>query len=397
MAAPVVNTASVVQSPNAAGTSITLNIPISAAGNDRLVFIAGVSKDNSTTVNVLSSMVFDSAGVNLSVGSGITQVTARQIAQEGQYSSQSDVYVIKEADLPASAGTYAIDITMDGAMQYLYWIAFEVTGANQTLDATATYTNTVDVSAGGSYSTSITTTVADCLVLDFWGQSDSSIPTITPLTGQTQIGSNFRNTNGGGNCSYKVQATAGSVTMGQTTSTLSQRQAGILVSVAPASAGTVISPGSATYQAYSGQSYNVAAETLILVNAATIAVLIGQTYSVIKERLITVGAGVYQSYAGQTLNVIRATVISPAAGTYQQYLGQALTVSNGTVISVATAVMASLVGQTYNLIKATVIQPAAAIYQRLVGTVPAVIKGGGSTVVEAARRLVNMASYLRRR
>ncbi|HFE45913.1 MAG TPA: hypothetical protein ENJ18_10560 [Nannocystis exedens] len=398
---PTIATANVKLVAVSGGASASVSFTITGNSN-RKIFVFNGSKDNTSTSDApTSSITFDASGVNLTIGSGITRVGAAQLAQEGQYSSAGDLFEIKDADMGA-ARTVTIDIANLGSCQRQLWVIFEVYDASQaSLDATAEHTDTIDVSSNTQHADSITSTADNCLLIGFWGLSLTGSSTGTWTTTLSALWDSSANNQsasyGDMAVVYTTKATAGAQALDFKHTTAISRHAGKLISIAPAASGSIISPGAATYQAYSGQSYNVAAETLILVSAANMAVLIGQTYRAIKERLITVGAGSYQTYMGLALNVIRATVISPATGAYQRYLGQVLSVSNGTLISVSAAVMASLVGQTYNLIKATVIQPGAAIYQRFVGTVPAVIKGGGSTAAEAARRLVNMASYLRRR
>ena len=123
MVAPTVNSASVSQDGTGTNATIpTINITIPAP-NDNLLCIFVVPKDNSSTASAVSTITFDATGTNLTIGSGITLQGSRQLAQEGNYSSQCSFYLIKQADLPG-AGTYTLDIVMDSAMQYSFVGAF---------------------------------------------------------------------------------------------------------------------------------------------------------------------------------------------------------------------------------------------------------------------------------
>ncbi len=241
MAAPTITGASVTTLNGGGTTTGTLSVALSASGNNRILVICDLVKDNSATAALVSTITVDSAGVNRTIGAGVTRQGTFQLAQESSFSSQCDMYFCLEADLPTSAGSYNVDIVMDSATQYNMWVAFEITGCpKQAYDAIVQNLSTVDVSAGTPFSDSITPVDDDCLIVDFWATSHSAAPTWT--TSQTLVAS-LSNTNGACIVSQFVQVgAAASKTMTEQSSTLHQRRAWNLLSfsgVAPSAGGGI--------------------------------------------------------------------------------------------------------------------------------------------------------------
>jgi len=218
-----------------AGTNAvhTLSLPVSAL-TDRRWFIANLAKDNRATPTPVTAISFNGN----TIGAGIVEIGTRQIAIEGSFSSQAQVWAVKDIDGPTVAGNYNVVITTPQFAQGTHYCAFELSDANQSdvMDAIQLFSSIANIGAGNSYSHTITTIAANSLILDFWSQSTSSSPVITPLGAQVQIGVNMFNSSGGANVSSLVKAVAGPQVMGQTTNVLSQRQAGITLSIAPAGA-----------------------------------------------------------------------------------------------------------------------------------------------------------------
>ncbi len=243
MAAPILTLASIVTLNGGTNPNGTMAIPISSAGNNRVVLIACKVKDNSATAADVSTITFDSVGVNRTIGAGVTLQGSRQLAQEGNFSSQSIVYFVLEADLPVSAGTYNIDIVEDSATQYNMWTAYEITGCpKQAYDNLVQNVDLANVSAGVAFSDTITPVDDDCLIVDLWATSHSASPTYT--TSQTLV-STVSNTNGAFITSQFTQVGAATAkTMTEQSSTLHQRRAWTLLSfsgVAPSSGGRIMS------------------------------------------------------------------------------------------------------------------------------------------------------------
>lgn len=241
MAAPVITPASITVLDAFNTTIGTLAVTLSASGNDRILVICDLVKDNTSPVALVSTITVDSAGVNRTIGAGVTLQGIFQLAQEGNFSSQCGMYFCLESDLPTTAGAYNIDIAMDSATQYNMWVAFEITGCpKQAFDAILQNINTSDVSAGAPFSDNITPVDDDCLIVDFWSTSHSASPTYT--TSQTLVGT-ASNTNGAFICSQFTQVGAAALkTMTEQSSTLHQRRAWNLLSfsgVAPSGGGGI--------------------------------------------------------------------------------------------------------------------------------------------------------------
>lgn len=235
MAAPVLSAASVtiLNGSNQAARTIS-NIRLSAAGNNRILVLAAVYKGNFAPIPTISTIAVDPLGVNRTIGSGVTEQGSRQDGTEGDFSSHSAIYICLESDLPTAAGDYDVDIVLSKNPQYNMWAAYEVTGAQQVIDAVQQGSSTADVSGGALFSDSIISTVADCLIVDHWATSHSSAPSYTST--ETFVTS-ISNTNGGGVVSQTNRAIAGAQLMEQSSSTFHQRRAWSLLSFAPIATG----------------------------------------------------------------------------------------------------------------------------------------------------------------
>jgi len=241
MAAPVITGASVITLNGGGTTTGTMAVPLSASGNTRILVIVNQVKDNSATAALVSTITVDSAGVNRTIGAGVTLQGTFQIAQETSFSSQCGVYFCLEADLPTSAATYNVDIAMDSATQYNMWFCFELTGCpKQAYDAIVQNLSIANVSAATPFSDSITPVDDDCLIVDMWATSHSASPTYT--TSQTLLAT-VSNTNGAFIASQFTQVGAAAAkTMTEQSSTLHQRRAWNLISfsgVAPSAGGGI--------------------------------------------------------------------------------------------------------------------------------------------------------------
>lgn len=234
----LVNTAT----QNGAGSTATTfsSFAISASGLNRVLVIAILAKDNTATAAVISAITVDAAGANATLGNGkVVQQGSRQLAQEGNFSSQCDVYFVLEANLPSAAGSYDIVVTMDSAAQYLMCSCQEITGVpDQAYDVISQGSSTADVSSDVAFSSSITPSVDDCLILDLWGTSHSAAPTFTSTEEQTFA---ISNTNGGAVGSEFNQGPASAKSMEQSSSTFHQRRAFTLLSFSGVS-GDVTAP-----------------------------------------------------------------------------------------------------------------------------------------------------------
>jgi len=317
MAAPVVNSASI--SEDGSGTSATIptiNVTIPAP-DDRILVIFVCPKDNSSTAADISTITFDSAGVNRTIGSGITLQGSRQLAQEGSYSSQVSVYFILEADLPA-AGTYPLDVVMDSAMQYSFVSARCITGCpKQAYDAIVQGTDTANVNGGVDFSDSITPVDSDCLIVDLWSTSHSSSPTYTIQSGQTLVNTRS-NTNGGYVSTQHTQVGGPSArTMTQNSSTLHQRRAWSLLSFSGVAGGNNGTSASALANATSSATGKIAVSgtSSVTVDNVTASgagkVAVKGTSGVTTDNVVAAGSG---TIGAGTNNGSSATILADEAG-----------------------------------------------------------------------------------
>lgn len=213
----------------AQATSADISVTISAAQAGRVLVLCNLAKDDTTTVAIIDTMTFDSAGANATIANGeILLQGVTNIPQEGVRSSQNGVYFILDSDLPTSAGTYTFSYTYDLDIDRYLWIIFEVLGCpDEAYDNLVQDLSLADVAVDTAFSASITPTVDDCLIVDIWATSHSNIPTFTST--ETQVGVALQS-NAGGVVSKFEQGTAASKTMEQSSSTLHQRRAWTLMS-----------------------------------------------------------------------------------------------------------------------------------------------------------------------
>ena len=240
MAAPTLVTGSVTTVNSDASTSDTLSAVTLSSSSDRILVIACCSKDSSSTAAAVSSVTFDPLGTPLTIGSGITLQGTAQLEQEGSYSSQLSLYFILEADLPA-AGDYDIDVVMTNSCQTNMWVAFEVNGADQAYDAITQGGTTTNLSSGTPDSYSVTTTEADCLVVDIWAVSGTSESAITFTSTETQVTA-LDGDASGAVVSQADVATASSKSMEQESNTSWSRYCWNVISFAPAAVAAAVAP-----------------------------------------------------------------------------------------------------------------------------------------------------------
>lgn len=232
----------------------SFSVSLSAAGNDRILLIWNMSKDADDPSEAPAyDVILDAAGVNKSfLGGGISRVGAAQLAQEGNFSSASDVFVVREPDLPISAGTYQIDVrhTASGSgesVRGLMWAAVEITGASDKIPVVLNQgTDTANISTGTWDTHTVTTTVDNSIVFATFGISlgGSSTSTSDPYTGGTEI-VDLTLQYGLGHTNHQTVAAAGSVTVGQrVNATTNVRHAWHILQIEPATSGGIT--GSAT-------------------------------------------------------------------------------------------------------------------------------------------------------
>ena len=206
-------------------------LTLSAAGSNRTLWIFNLSKYNSLPVGTTAAIVVDSAGVNATIANGkVVSVGVDQVAVEGSFSNIKEAYRVLDANLPVGAGSIVIDTTLDLAPNYSHWVAVEITGYQDAIDATTEVSDLVDVAAGIDFNLSVTTTVPNCLVLDMWALSHSSIPTRTANQNLIQFGAHG---NGSFMASWVIKTLTGAQVMTENVSTLHQRRAGMWISLAP--------------------------------------------------------------------------------------------------------------------------------------------------------------------
>lgn len=240
MAAPVITLGSIVPSSNGTTAAETLNIPISAAGNNRIVVIACLRKDSNGAGGVVSSITFDSAGVNRTIGAGVTRQGLEQLAIEGSYSSLCDVYFILEADLPAAAGTYAIDTVLAAGVAANAWGAFEVTDVTAQAYADISQIADInDVGANTQMSQSLAVTNADSLVVSL---VSISISGTYPATSTDSILLDESFSNGNALITYATPVAVSTKTFGHTIAQVSQRRAWTVLSFANTTSDTTPDP-----------------------------------------------------------------------------------------------------------------------------------------------------------
>jgi len=237
MAAPTITSASVTKGAfGTAATGTISNVTLSASGNNRILVISFNSKDNSGTAATVTSITFDSAGVNRTIGSGITQQGSTQTAVEGSFATMHGLYFILEADLPTSAGDYNIDVVLDSTVQYNMWTVYEVTGCpDQAYDALTQSTDTADVSANINWSASLTPTVDDCLIIDNYALSHSNSGTYS--NGQTLVAAETSYLYGGSISTQFTQTTAANKAFTEQYTQLTHRRSWSIYSFAGAAGG----------------------------------------------------------------------------------------------------------------------------------------------------------------
>lgn len=223
MAAPVITLSSFVQSSLGGTSAETLNVPLSAAGNDRVLVIACLRKGSNGGTELVSSITVDSTGVNRTIGAGVTQQGSYQLAVEGSYSSLCDTYFVLEADLPTAAGTYAVDTLLAATASGNAWGAFEITGVTaQAYTDIIQSASIVDIGANANMSQSISVTKADSLAI---GLVAISISGTYPATSSDTVLMDASFSNGNALITYSTPTPISTKTFTHTINQNSQRRA----------------------------------------------------------------------------------------------------------------------------------------------------------------------------
>jgi len=360
MAAPTITSASVTKGAfGSAATGTISSVTLSASGNDRILVISFNSKDNAGTAAIVSSITFDSAGVNRTIGSGITQQGSTQTAVEGSFATMHGLYFILEADLPASAGNYDIDIVLDSVVQYNMWTVYEITGCpQQVYDALTQSTDTADVAANTNWSASLTPTVNDCLIVDNYALSHSNSGTYS--NGQTSVAEETSYLYGGSICTQFTQTTAASKTFTEQYTQLTHRRSWSIYSFSGAASGTtvnakvdplVVSTKAVTVNAENNVNAKTHALTLTT-NTATVSLGINVnaiTHAlVLSNKVVTVNAENNVNTVTQALTLAtKQTIVNAESNVLAKT--QALTISTftatiaaGTVIQATTQALTLL-------------------------------------------------------
>ena len=213
MAIAVDNTATFDDASYDTTTSNTISFTVGSGSNRLLIVTASYWEDVAGTGTI--------TGITYA-GTSMTQVvTATETAMS--------TYIYRL--VAPTSGTNNIVITTSGATDSRKFGVISFTGVNQTTPINAS--NTAIASTSGPLTASLTTTVANTMLVD--AASNFSANTITPGTGQTVI---FNTTSNGvsGGASYKAFASTGSTSMQWTTAGIDDWSYSI-VAVAPASGG----------------------------------------------------------------------------------------------------------------------------------------------------------------
>ena len=223
-----------VQIDSSAGT-VTENFPalaMSAAGSGRQLIIICLNKYNALPTGSVSAITCTGTGVNATIANGqVVEIGVRQVAVESSFASICQAFHVADANLATLAENIAISTTVTDAPQHSQWIAVEVTDYNFTLDALTEIADTADVAANVDFTGSVTTTVANCLVIDAFATSHSALPTRAANQNLIEF---VPNSNGAGMASWIVNATASTQVMTENLDQLHQRRAAKIISLSPA-------------------------------------------------------------------------------------------------------------------------------------------------------------------
>lgn len=155
---------------------------VTPSGNGRMVFVI-INRVGSGIQN-FSGLTFNSATAE--VGPVVSAVSFSNRHTTGSF------WVLDSA-LPIP-GSYNVSWSFTGAGSLYGWQAevLEFTGVNQTTPVAATASQFTDSTSLTSYSTNITTTTANCMLLDFTSANDSASGG-TPGAGQTEANDSYAN------------------------------------------------------------------------------------------------------------------------------------------------------------------------------------------------------------
>jgi cellulose synthase/poly-beta-1,6-N-acetylglucosamine synthase-like glycosyltransferase/CheY-like chemotaxis protein len=216
---------------NTSGTAITLDATSSntalntssiswshtiGSGNHRKLIVGVSIEEDVMGDEPVTSVTYNS--VSLTYANHVTAGTG--------YLIRVEVWYMDEADLP-STGSYTIQVNTTGTVEEINAGAVSIAGARSgTPEATATNTN----SGTASITTNITTLTNGAGVVDVVGSGNGG--SFTPGTGQLELW-DVSASSATGAMSGKLVASAGVTSMQQTHSTTSNRNAHVLIAVAP--------------------------------------------------------------------------------------------------------------------------------------------------------------------
>ena len=237
IATVTVNVAPAVPGPLLLGTSANGSITDSASlalshtlesGTDRRVFIfVGADGAGTQTTGVTSVTYGGVSAVPVSDGT----VAAALTVVKGN-TTVSEVWEVREASLPANGVVDAV-ITVDGTADALFGVVVAVEHAHQDLLVDAVSLNS---DSGKDYSSIITTTSADSLVIDSVAMS-TGLKGHTPGAGQIELSEQDFVRLAGHVSQYEVVPTAGAVTIDGLTGASQARRAHVIIAISSTTPG----------------------------------------------------------------------------------------------------------------------------------------------------------------
>ena len=150
-----------------------------ASGNDRYVIAFCGYSDNDQGTTSTSSIYYDTGGGG--INAEMTPITA----DSGYYAyNDASLYIITEASLPSSAGTYDVTCTVNSTADDVSMYVLSFTGTSATYDAwDSDGTTTTSIVHTGDTSTTVNTTI---IVTCYQNSGEGA--TITPAGSQTYRG-----------------------------------------------------------------------------------------------------------------------------------------------------------------------------------------------------------------
>ena len=228
MAIPVIQGTYTVNNNSITSYDIT-GVVIPSGLTDGLLVVGTSCEENSGTDVVVASVTIDPGGVNEAAFTKIDE----QLTTNGTYYNGSSLWYLTAANIPP-AGTYTVRVSYTSAVQLVVAGCYVLSGASQSSIPNAQ--NKQGATSSTGITTSLTTTAADCLLIDSYSQGDNNAPTAN--SGQT-IQWDLSEGTHRGTSSSKNQASPGSGSLGYTHAT-TNRIAHVIAAFAGASSGTTI-------------------------------------------------------------------------------------------------------------------------------------------------------------